>query len=619
MLNAGDIISRLRLDKTMFDKGMKQAYTESKATMDRLGKQTKKTAAGMSKDMQTFGTTSSRNARMFGKDWWKAFGQVAIGFTIAYRAMNVLEDGIRALVNVFVSGRQVIDDFRMSIVETAASLQMLTDEPSTEGLEAYYQFAQGVFEKLEIIAAKHISTGEDLRSAYAKLATMGIVPQTEEQLEQMARMVDLVVIQTKGLDKQRQIRTELQAIISGEQRQGAVVARMLNQRVENYKELIKLVKEENVVTEKTEMLFEGVSKVLDAVGSVSDGVLKTHTAWWTTLQAILNRIQRAGLVGMYEDLLNLMKGIKEALLDQNGLTELGIYLAKGLHDAWLMVWSVVKPFVSILGQILWLGNKLLGITTILKGWAMLLVVITSGWKMLGHLIQGDLDAVDRVNKQMTDTIESLSMTQEEFRKKYMKGIGAESSDLSKFLNDLRSGADKISDEQQKALDRWTKKVTALTDEYRILKGVMETFTVATYDPIDFKSTEWLWKTVAEWEKIPTDKLKSEFMQASIAIERARKELIKWNDAFNLKEQIKGLEAISEINRQIYTELKEGKLKPADIQLRRQELEIEAEYEALALKTNATLAARYVLTKKWNLRTAREIDNLIKKEKLYQYK
>jgi len=408
MLDAGDILSRLRLDKTSFDKGMKQAYTEGQAVMGKLGKRTQATAMGMTKDMEKFGKRTSAVSRQFGKDWWKSFGQVAIGFTIAYRAMNAIEEVLKEMIGSFKKGLDAIDEFRVAIVETAASLQMLTEQPTIEGLEAYYAFAENVFRNLEIIAVKHLSTAEDLRSAYAKLATMGIVPQTEEQLEQMARLVDLILIQTRGLDKQRQIRTELQAFVLGEMRQGAVMARMMSQRIANYKELIDVMEKETDVAAKTEMLFKGVDKVLSSVGSVSDAIMKTHTAWKATLEAIIDRIWRAGLLQMYEDILDAMKGIKAILLDQGRLTETGIKVAYAYNLAWEILKDTLGGIWSILVDINWLWDTMTfhmkPIRNFIKAFAMGVVTIKYGLESWIVILRHIVNEFDTFVKVLDDLI-----------------------------------------------------------------------------------------------------------------------------------------------------------------------------------------------------------------------
>jgi hypothetical protein len=82
-----------------------------------------------------------------------------------------------------------------------------------------------MFKKMEILAIRHFATGEQLQMAFTKMITLGIVPMTEKQLEGMAALVDRILMATRGLDAGRQIMTEIQAVIEGMQRPGAVVAR----------------------------------------------------------------------------------------------------------------------------------------------------------------------------------------------------------------------------------------------------------------------------------------------------------------------------------------------------------------------------------------------------------
>lgn len=482
-MDVGDLISHLRLDNKPFKKALRQSSQEAKAAFGMTEKVARESSRSMGRSYDDFSRRSVAAGNRMAKGWWKTFGKVAVGFTIAYRAMNAFEEGLKALIRTFVSGRQVIDDFRMAIVEVAASLQMLTEQPSIEGLEAYYKFAKAVFEDLEIIAAKHISTGEDLRNAYAKLATMGIVPQTEVQLEQMARLVDLVIIQTKGLDKQRQLRTEIQALVLGEMRQGAVVARMMSQRIANFDDLIERMEEETDVAEKTKIMFEGIGKVLDAVGSVSKDIQKTHTALWTTLMAVLNKIQRAGLLQMYEDLLSLMIGIRDTLMDQNGLTEQATVIAWTYHKAWATTWNAIKPIALILADIVYWSNKLLGFTAILKGWAGLIVIISAGMEKINALIMQDLydplalyNRLLDINTRMDKALTDIFITQEEFRKKYMKGLKTDLEELRKFLEDLRTGTKDIEFEikwgEEKITEEFWVDLTHYAKKYRLEMEVL---------------------------------------------------------------------------------------------------------------------------------------------------
>jgi len=100
MLEAGDILSRLLLDTKQFRAQLAKTQKEMQTALGGMGKTTQTRARGMARDMESFGKKSQQTARLFGKEWWASFGRVAIGFTIAYRAMNVFEAGLRKLADV---------------------------------------------------------------------------------------------------------------------------------------------------------------------------------------------------------------------------------------------------------------------------------------------------------------------------------------------------------------------------------------------------------------------------------------------------------------------------------------------------------------------------------------
>lgn len=559
-MDVGDLIAQLRLDNKPFKKTLRQSSQQAKASFGMTEKAAKDSSRRMGESIEGFGRRSANASDKMAKGWWKTFGKVAVGFTIAYRAMNAFEEGLKKLIGTFISGRQEIDDFRMAIVEVAASLQMLTEQPTTEGLEAYYKFARGMFESLELIAAKHISTGEDLRNAYAKLATMGIVPQTEKQLEQMARLVDLIIIQTKGLDKQRQIRTELQSFVLGEMRQGAVVARMMSQRIADYDEVIERVQEEGNVAKKTQMIFDDTGKILDAVGSVSKDIQKTHTALWTTLTAYLAKIQRLGLLQMYEDLLNIMIKIRDSIMDQNGLTDLGVKLATAYHTSWASVWGVTKGVAKILRDILWIMSPL---ATLLKYTAATTVVIAAGWEKIGAIINMDLFRpgtllirLTNINEEMIKTLDDILMGHEEMQAKYVKQMKAYQIEVSKYLDNLATEQKEASNEATKNVKKWIDSIEDLKEKYIILSKVLESVKGTVFTAEDLKSFEWLWKTVTKLEEVP-EKLQSQWMKVQIALSRVTKELELAGERSKVFLEINKLKEKFAILGKIYDMLKKG--------------------------------------------------------------
>jgi len=332
----GDVLGRMRLDIADVQHKLGQVERMMRQSTDSIQRMSARTTQGMTRDTKNFMHVSREASRTFSLDWWKRFGEVAIGFTIAYRAMRAVETAMVGLVGTFKTGLEAIDEFRMGVVSIAASLQMLTAVPSTKSLEAYMAFGEKMFRRMEILAIQHFATGEQLQMAFTKMVTLGIVPMTEAQLEGMAALVDRILMATKGLDAGRQIMTEIQAVVEGMQRPGAVVARELKSLVPHYKELIKAMMAEPDIAKRTKMFFDAIIGPLTAVSSVSGEILQTHQAWIASLKTAGTILIRAGLDKMYVDIRKSMEGIVKSLIDADGLTERGLHFAYLYHATWEM-------------------------------------------------------------------------------------------------------------------------------------------------------------------------------------------------------------------------------------------------------------------------------------------
>ena len=330
----GDIVGVMRLEIADVHNKLLKVEQMMAQTQSFIQNSSDKTTQRMQKNSENFMHASRGHARTFSLEWWKRFGEVAVGFTIAYRAMRGIEAGIKGIVKTYITGLQAIDEFRMGAVSIAASLQMLTDAPSKESLKSYMEFSETVFKKLEILAVRHFATGEQLQQAFTKLVTMGIVPQTEEQLEIVAALVDRVLMTTKGLDPGRQIVTEFQAVFEAMMKPGAFVARELDSLVPNFRELMKEAQKMPNIAERTAASLGLLKVPLGAVSSVSDEILETHQAWIASLKTAGTILLRAGLTKMYNDILSTLEVLVRTVIDNNGLTERGIQIAYLYKVSW---------------------------------------------------------------------------------------------------------------------------------------------------------------------------------------------------------------------------------------------------------------------------------------------
>ncbi len=190
--------------------------------------------------------------------WWSRFGQVAAGFTVAYRAVNLLEHGVR----------KVTDLFREAVAETGelvslqgklAFWQRLHAEDAMSFAEAYRRAGVNV-SALYKESFRSLSTLGDLTTGMEEIAqTIGSIP--PKLIPELVSVIDFttLVAQTTG-STTRQIRQELQALTQGEVRTTNILIRsMINIGVLTRKDVadLKNMKNQGQAIEK---VFKAIHK-----------------------------------------------------------------------------------------------------------------------------------------------------------------------------------------------------------------------------------------------------------------------------------------------------------------------------------------------------------------------
>lgn len=211
---AGDIQSRAILINKQFLGALDEMAQKATWTSQKMAR-TEKRAVDKSKKV----------SEGWSQSWWKRFGVVALGFTIAYRAMNAFEAGLRKL------GTTMIDSIKESgeLASIQAKLAFWYQMHSKEviGFADAYQMAAVNVDELMKVSVKSISSLEELATGMDEVAqAVGSVPAA--LVPALASVVDFTVMvaQTTG-STTRQIRQELQAFMEGQMRTTNILIRAL--------------------------------------------------------------------------------------------------------------------------------------------------------------------------------------------------------------------------------------------------------------------------------------------------------------------------------------------------------------------------------------------------------
>ncbi|MDO9593103.1 MAG: hypothetical protein Q7I98_07995 [Erysipelotrichaceae bacterium] len=243
----GDILSRMRLDISDFktkldqiDKGLQSTITKmqkfsalSSQSMlkgtTQVAAENKKIVDKLAEDHRKANDRTVRSHRdaadTVARTWWSRFGIVALGFTIAYRAMMAFEVGIKKVVSTIGEAIKESSSLAATQAKLAFWYQMHTKE-SLAYADVFEKAAVNVY-ALGEASVYSIATLDELTTGIDELAqSVGAVP--ANMIPAMASMVDctVMVAQTTG-STIRQVRQEFQALMEGRIRTTDVMARSL--------------------------------------------------------------------------------------------------------------------------------------------------------------------------------------------------------------------------------------------------------------------------------------------------------------------------------------------------------------------------------------------------------
>jgi len=288
-------------------------------------RQYKKSAAGATKLNQAgkkLNDTSKTGARR-AKNWWNSFGRVAIGFTIAYRAMNLLENGLRALALQLKGTYEEIDEFNKSIIEAAASIINLSGETAKnakKGVESLITPLTRLAIQMDIVAASAMVSGEELRTVWATFAKRGVVGHTEEDLYNLARIAETIKsVAQKGQGGKSvplyQFIQETISLFDGAVGRGREVIYVLQAIHPEVKKYLKTLREANVELGKSHPMLKALGNDFKGMAGAQDliyGLLVTQTSqldtYWKAAKRLGGKDAYAGLVIQLAKINEGMKG-----------------------------------------------------------------------------------------------------------------------------------------------------------------------------------------------------------------------------------------------------------------------------------------------------------------------
>ena len=385
--SSGNIVVRLVLNTKDFDasfaKSQKAAQAEAKRTAATTQASSKQTAATVQTASRKTADVSKKSAAAVEKGWWSTFGKVALGFTIAYRAMNVFETGIRTLVASF--GEAIRESGELASYQAKLAMFYKLSTGSTEKFGAIYERAAVNTRALGEESVKALSSLSDLSTGFDELAQAGIIV-TKKTTPMFASMVGFtkLVAQTTG-SSMRQVRQEFQALTEGQVRTTNILVRSMKRfgvlTKEDLSNLKAMINTQAIIEKVASRIHDEWKNITELI-LTSDPIMALEY-FQKSMRAIFR--ESITLASSLTDVNNIFAEI----LYKHAEGFRGLFDAKDMAKFTLIVLDLGKAFdwaltqlEKLLDVILWLGTTLHGFIVYVRDAFTNITVLSEGVSIL---------------------------------------------------------------------------------------------------------------------------------------------------------------------------------------------------------------------------------------------
>jgi len=276
------------------------------------------------------------------------------GFTLSVAgAAYAVERAFDTWKSLVTSGIEAVDDYNKSIISSAAMMTNLTNAEITPNLAGAYGQWKDYFQWLwvqSIEADKKVAaSGREIFETAKELAKKSVVATSQEQVVVIGRLTDFIKSvspMTQGEGGARnvmQIKSEIEALMTGQVRATAQTAVALKQIDENFINNIKRARQMGTVLEYLDSLLQGQKYAVRDMANTWDSVSASLSATWQQV-----RISAFGAA--YDDVVRFGQALMETMMTGGRLTERGEKLADALGLAWVNAKDRVAGLLSYLAD-----------------------------------------------------------------------------------------------------------------------------------------------------------------------------------------------------------------------------------------------------------------------------
>jgi lambda family phage tail tape measure protein len=357
MLDAGTITAKLLLNISPFTEGINKAKAELTPLKNSISDFTNK-------------VIKADNAT---KGWWDTFGRVAVGFTIAYRAMNAFEAGLGKVVSLFKEA--IVETGELSAYQAKLAMYYKLASKSQDSLADIFNQATGNVAELAKVSLSSLTPLEELTTGFDELAQAGVIVSKKmtPAYADLISFTDLIAKSTGSSTKQ--IRQEFQALTEGRIRTSDILARSMKR--------FNILTEEDLKNLKDQV---NTQQIIDKIA------LKIHDQWKDVKEMIMASDVNSALTfwenqfkGISREAISIatnLKGVRNIFAD--------VVYQHGKNFATLLSTKDMQKFVIIVQD---LASAL---DWLLVGFEKFFVALLSGYAYIRNFVSALIDTYNEV-------------------------------------------------------------------------------------------------------------------------------------------------------------------------------------------------------------------------------
>jgi hypothetical protein len=347
-----DVYSKFILDIVQAVNNNKIIQSAMLQTFRNITTASKAANATVSKNFTNWHNQAKALHQIMGEGWWSKFGSVALGFTLAYRAMNVFEAGLSKTTSLLKES--IVEFGELSALQAKlAYWQVMGAKNTMTYAEAYAKAAVNV-QALYKASINSISSLSELATGMDEIAqSIGSVPAA--LIPQLASVVDFtsMVAQTTG-STTRQIRQELQSLMNGQMRTTDMLGRTMKKlgvlTEEDFVELKKMTNQ----AEKLKVVFAAIDKYWSEARQkmIENDPSTTFAVWEKTVRNFFINLQQAASKGLGKNIFSdtILKSIEKFKTSFSPADQARLVLfIKELASAFGKLLNLLPRFINIIG------------------------------------------------------------------------------------------------------------------------------------------------------------------------------------------------------------------------------------------------------------------------------